>query len=300
MDSKNIRMAITKIPGLYFKLAPFWRKINRGALAKLQYFFIFRDYDKQRHAMDSAVPLWNSIEIETFNRCNGDCPFCPVNRNADSRPPVKMEEGLFRKIIDELGELNYKGVISLFSNNEPYLDGRIFEFMKYARERIPSAFINIYTNGTLLTMDKYLRSIVYLDELFIDNYDDRGELSENAKRIKAYCASHPEARKKTFIALRKKNEVLTSRGGSAPNKRVSEIQTLPCFLPFTQMVIRPDGKCSLCCNDALGKITMGDVNESSLLDIWNSAKYKKVRRMLRQSRRNISICRYCDTVTTTK
>lgn len=27
-----------------------------------------------------------SIEIETINRCNNDCSFCPVNRNNDNRP----------------------------------------------------------------------------------------------------------------------------------------------------------------------------------------------------------------------
>ena len=37
-----------------------------------------------------------NIEIETFNRCNATCQFCPVNRDADPRPMKRMEESLFR------------------------------------------------------------------------------------------------------------------------------------------------------------------------------------------------------------
>ncbi len=300
-DSRIIRIAITRLPGLYTRMAPLWRKVNKGLLARIQFFFLFKKYDKQKKMMEGKEDLlWSAIEIETINRCNGTCPFCPVNRNVDPRKPVFMKDELFYKIINELGELHYDGILSLFSNNEPYLDERIIGFMKYAKEKVPLAHLNVYTNGKLLTMDKYLGSIRYLDELYIDNYDDHGILSDNVRRIKEYCDRHPEAYDKTIIAYRRLNEVLTTRGGSSPNKKTEKKQTLPCILPFRQMVIRPDGKLSLCCNDALGKVTMGDANEDSLINIWNSRKYKKVRSILRKDRSRLKICRYCDTVTTTK
>ena len=31
------------------------------------------------------MPLFNHVEIETINRCNGICSFCPVNTNIDVR-----------------------------------------------------------------------------------------------------------------------------------------------------------------------------------------------------------------------
>ena len=37
-----------------------------------------------------TCPLFSSIEIEVINRCNGECPFCPVNRHIDPRKLRKM------------------------------------------------------------------------------------------------------------------------------------------------------------------------------------------------------------------
>lgn len=36
------------------------------------------------------MPLFEEIEIETLNRCNGKCSFCPVNVNEPQRPYHKM------------------------------------------------------------------------------------------------------------------------------------------------------------------------------------------------------------------
>ena len=54
------------------------------------------------------LPLFDHVEIETINRCNGVCAFCPVNINNDSRVFSIMQEELFEKIIDELAEMDLK------------------------------------------------------------------------------------------------------------------------------------------------------------------------------------------------
>lgn len=77
------------------------------------------------------IPLFSSIEIETMNRCNGKCTFCPVNHDIDPRKFSRMSEPLFQKIIDELKTLNYSGRLALYSNNEPFLDVRIEDFARY-------------------------------------------------------------------------------------------------------------------------------------------------------------------------
>ncbi len=58
-------------------------------------------------------PLFTAIEIETINRCNGSCGFCPVNRGADPRPFAKMPDELFRAIVDELAGMEYRHAVSL-------------------------------------------------------------------------------------------------------------------------------------------------------------------------------------------
>lgn len=241
--------------------------------------------------------LFEHIEIETYNRCNGGCGFCPVSTKNESRPECKMDEKVFKKIIDELGALNYSGRLALFSNNEPFLDDRILYFHEYAREQVPNARMHLFTNGTLLTMDKFIDVMKYLDELIIDNYNQDLNLIPNCKRIKEYCEEHPEMFKRVTIVLRKPQEVLTSRGGDAPNS-VEKISyaNAKCILPFRQMIIRPDGKVSLCCNDPLGKNTLGDTSKESLVDIWNNDRFKMVRKCLADGRGNWKHCEYCDTV----
>lgn len=61
------------------------------------------------------------------------------------------------------------------------------------------------------------------------------------------------------------------------------------------MIIRPTGKISLCCNDALGEYTLGDASKEKLIDIWYGEKYKMVRNALYEGRENWGHCKFCDT-----
>lgn len=244
------------------------------------------------------MPLFSYVEIETVNRCNGDCPFCPVNVNQPQRPYAKMTDELFKKIIDELSEMDYSGKISLFSNNEPFLDQRITEFAKYTREKCPKASISILTNGLILNLEKVKGIIEYVDILVIDNYSDDNKLHDNLIPVQAWSNSDEKYHERIRIEMRKKNEVLTTRGGESPNavvKKNSFINRIGCQYPYKQMVIRPSGGVSLCCNDALGKYTMGDVNDSTLKEIWYSDKYRKIReKMITTQRKDLMLCNVCD------
>lgn len=245
--------------------------------------------------------LFSNIEIETINRCNGLCPFCPVNANEKQRPYAKMKESLFYKIIDELKEVDYRGSIALYSNNEPFLDNRIIEFYKYTRNCLPRAYVYIYTNGTLLSFSKFLSIIPYLDKMIIDNYDDNYIKHPNVAKIFNHCSKHPILQEKVEIRMLPLNQVMTSRGGLAPNKGKQKAPKRKCTLPFRQMIVRPDGKVSLCSNDALGVYTMGDVKKQSLKEIWDNEYFREIRgEMLTNGRQNLKLCQDCDNVIVSK
>ena len=235
-----------------------------------------------------------TVQIETINRCNGTCSFCPVNRNIDPRSTTIMSDDIFGKIIDDLRALNYSGRIGLFSNNEPLLDKQILKRVKAAREACPNSYIYFYTNGTLLDEAFFLEASKYMDRIEIDDYNDELLLSENLKTIVKLCENDEKLNDIARIQLRKENEVLFTRGGQSPNNNKRVERDYPCFLPFCQMVIRPDGKVSLCCSDALGKYTLGDVREQSILEIWNSDKYRDIRRRVLEDITSIDLCRFCD------
>lgn len=243
-------------------------------------------------------PIFHEVEIETINRCNGVCSFCPVNSKLDKREFRQMDEMLFHKIINELEEIEYEGRLALFSNNEPFMDKRIIEFAKYAREHCTKAKIFLSTNGTLLSVEKFDGIIDYLDELIIDNYDQELKLIPQVVKIREHVESlgNTDIRKKVKIVLRKPQDILTSRGGDAPNRsKVADFGDKTCTLPFQQMIIRPSGEVSLCCNDPLGKETLGDLNTQSMLEVWYSERYKAIRKQIVDGRKNIEHCRNCDT-----
>lgn len=243
---------------------------------------------------DKEEPF-NHVEIETINRCNGNCSFCPVSRQKDTREYQIMEEGLFQSIIDQLAELQYHGRLALFSNNEPFLDPDILPRHQYARKKLPNARMHLFTNGTLLTIEKFKELMLYLDELIIDNYQQDLELIKPCREIVSYCEEHPDFKKRVTIVLRKPQEILSSRGGDAPNrKELVSYGKDRCVLPFKQLIIRPDGKVSLCCNDPLGKNTLGDLKKDPILDVWNNDRFKMVRKCLYEGRANWKHCEYCD------
>ncbi|RDU22800.1 radical SAM/SPASM domain-containing protein [Anaerosacchariphilus polymeriproducens] len=241
-------------------------------------------------------PLFRYIEIETVNRCNGTCSFCPVNKFQDSRKYAKMSTELFEKIINQLSDLNYKGELALFSNNEPFLDDRIIEFAKLAREKLPHAYIYLYTNGTLLTYKSAMEIEKYLNKIIIDwYYEDKKEVNKEIKKIIKRSEKKLKLREKIDLFYISKNRVGSTRGGQAPNKKIESTVSSLCCLNLLQFVIRSNGKVSLCCNDAMGKYTLGDVNKQSLSDIWYGQKFNIARKRNMKGRQYIKLCKYCDT-----
>jgi radical SAM protein with 4Fe4S-binding SPASM domain len=248
--------------------------------------------------------LFSSIEIETVNRCNSTCSFCPVNTRTDVRPLAHMSDRIFTKVIDELSSLGYSGKISLHSNNEPLLDEKIVERVRYAKTSCPDAFVFFYTNGTLLSTELAWQLIqAGIDFIRVNNYSDKLTLHKNIQALVKDFEGLPlaEHATKIRIVVRKLNEVLSNRGGAAPNKSPDHshayryYQTAMCRYPFDQLVIRPDGKVSLCGNDAYGQITMGDVDRQSVTEIWFGKDYRRLRAELSANgRRNLPLCNTCD------
>lgn len=265
-----------------------WNKVSKN---KLVMDAICHELNK----LQKEEVLFKHVEIETVNRCNGVCDFCPVSKDKDTREYKVMSDELFQDIVRQLAEVNYAGRLALFSNNEPFLDENILQKHAYARKMLPDARMHLCTNGTLLTLDKFIEVVQYLDELIIDNYQQDLKLIKPCREIVEYCERHPELKKKVTIVLRKSKEILTTRGGTAPNRKDMPIYTgVGCVLPYQQLIIRPDGKVSLCCNDPLGKNTLGDLTKESILDVWYGEKCRQIRKLIGSGRDKWDYCKYCD------
>lgn len=253
--------------------------------------------------LSSSRKLFRIIEIETINRCNNNCAFCPVNKLNEPRVFYEMSMDLFKKVIDDLASLKYSGIIFFHSNNEPLLDNQLECKIKYAREKCNKAFLSFYTNGILLNAEILLRfRNAGIDKVIVNNYNNSLHLNKNISKLLEFLKSI-DAKKYPSLAiiLRKKDEVLNNRAGAAPNKNTSLssefklFRQSSCYLPFEEIIIRADGKVSLCSNDALGKITMGDINTESLENIWFGEKYRAIRtQLIHKKRFQIDLCSICD------
>lgn len=243
----------------------------------------------------SSPQLFRVISVETRSRCNMSCGFCPVSKNDDPRETGLLPMETVRKVASGLAALNYRHTILLFGNNEPLLDDRITDIISIFRNSCPESTIRILTNGTMLTPE-LLHSLfdAGLSTLVINNYTDGRKLIMPVERIlrEADRFKHYDIR----ISVRKIDEVLTNRAGTAPNKQGLEQPLMQfCALPFVDLHIAYTGRVVLCCFDAIGKTDLGNVNVSSLQEIWESSQFQNVRsQLLRKNRGANPTCAGCD------
>jgi len=237
------------------------------------------------------------MNIETINRCNGKCSFCPANIKDETRPFKLMDDKLFEKILSELEAINYSGVLSLFVNNEPFLDKRMPDMLKEARKRLPDAEILIQTNGTMLTAEKLNAIANSVDFLLINNYSNSYELTESSKMIYEYIKNNPEVFKNTNVTIDRRyvNAILSNRAGASPNHaETKKVIHDPCILPLTDFTIFSNGVVGICCNDAREKTNYGNLNNQSILDLLRDEKVVELKKAVTQDRSNYSFCKYCD------
>lgn len=256
-----------------------------------------KEYIDYFYGKGEEAPYPLVVNLETINRCNSTCSFCTANKHAEKRPYRRMEDELFYRIIDQLRDWGYKGHLTLYGNNEPWLDTRIVEFHQYCREQLPDCFIFMSTNGLTLDIDKVKAITPYVDQLIINNYCRDMKLHDNIQKVYEYVKQNPAefAQVDILIQIRYMDAVLTNRAGSAPNKKnETKIITETCLMPFTDIFIFPDGRMGICCCDNFEVTTMADLNTTTIREAWNSEEYKRVRAAIKEGRQNYPFCKYCD------
>jgi len=92
------------------------------------------------------------VQIQTQSGCNGRCVFCPNAATLEAKALAhgRIDPALFQKIVDDLAGLAPRRV-SPYLMNEPLLDDRLPEFIRYITDRIPDTTTLVTSNGTHLT-----------------------------------------------------------------------------------------------------------------------------------------------------
>lgn len=279
------------------------RKHCSGLTSKVMLRFVSKRYSKNidkfiKYFLEqNEAPIFHNVMIETINRCNGECAFCPANRLDESRPFKKMTEKMFYEIIAQLEEMKWTGKLFLCINNEPFVDNRIMEFCKYAKTRIPNIKTVLISNGTLLTPDIMDEMPTIVDQITINDYSEKYALSPKHRQVYKHVKKNKRRFEKMEIIINRRysKEILATRAGNAPNKPRKTVEVnCACVYPFTDLVIFPDGQVGMCCNDCNEITKFGNISEELLVDIWRNEKFMKLRMSMQGGHRIYPFCQECD------
>lgn len=98
----------------------------------------------------------NKIEIETSSQCNRHCSYCPNSRPELAHRREKnvfLDMALFKRLLSDLQEISYDRKIALVGMNEFFMHEENFAYLELAKEMLPKAFVQVYSNGDYLTRD---------------------------------------------------------------------------------------------------------------------------------------------------
>lgn len=103
----------------------------------------------------------SQITIEVTNICNARCTICPAANMTRERKVMGFQ--LFKKVIDELAEINYSGLVIPELVGESLLAPNFVDYLRYIRERLPDAEVELFSNASKL--DKVAEPILNEDLL---------------------------------------------------------------------------------------------------------------------------------------
>jgi MoaA/NifB/PqqE/SkfB family radical SAM enzyme len=246
-------------------------------------------------------PLFTRISIETSGTCTRACWHCPAEERG--KKPRIMTDALYQKILDELAEVKFAGVVQFFYVNEPLLDKNCIGRIAKLRKACPRCTIHVTSNWDTehkKNLQSQLLTIVALYEagvnsLNLNDYDLRGYdgLLPYAPQFGATVGDHNWTklgpRKRIFSVSPPPTDLHSWSGYNEATTKAKG----HCARPHRHIVIMWNGKVPICCavNPSSTEI-LGDVNESRILDVWNSLRFFQYRQALQNAERR-DACEGC-------
>lgn len=230
------------------------------------------------------------LEIEINHHCNRSCYYCP-NAVAERKEKGEMAPELFIKLMEQLQSLSWKGCLSYQFYNEPLLSTNLNWFVETSRKYLPESFLQIYTNGTLLTSERFrtLRTLG-IQKFIVTKHADVGpfEFDKTWAELTAEEKSVVEFKQHTDIRM-------TNRGGLVDAGPKSIPPLLPCHIPSFLAVITVKGNMLPCFEDFHQELVMGNIEETHIRDIWMSERYQTFRSNLKKGLRHLEgPCKKCN------
>lgn len=265
----------------------------------------------------------NKIEITSRIGCSVNCRFCPQETlrrayfkdNRDRCRLMLMED--FKTCINHTPE---DTIITFSGFAEPFLHPNAVDLIRYAADT--GRDIQLFTTLVGLTVDqlKLIEDIPFLlvvlhlpDEEGYANIPMTDEYKETLKYIltlenngrnfvdSANCQGTPNKNVVKIIDGRIciDNKQLVDRAGNLDDEVLLHSERkhgkLLCKMSSeqTHWVLLPDGTVTLCCNDFGMQHVLGNLLESTFLEIKEGASYKNIRRQMLDTCDESMLCRAC-------
>jgi MoaA/NifB/PqqE/SkfB family radical SAM enzyme len=255
------------------------------------------------------------VSLETMTTCNQKCYFCPVS--IAPREDESMPDALFERIVEELKAFPSLESVFLQSYNEPTLDRRFLDHcrMLYAAG-LPVAVLSNGSGFTPAKTDALIADApllylcINLSTLDRERYRaDRGEdhlpvvlrnvdymqdkpVAELMKIV--VLGTGDDAHRHDFEAIRERyagsrfeveQHVVMDRAGwldvglkaSERNRPLRGCDNVGSR-PLQHLHITPRGRCVLCCEDYDEKYVVGDLRESTIVEVLEGDELAKLRR----------------------
>lgn len=258
------------------------------------------------------------IEIELSSSCNLLCSYCP--REYLGRLSGFMDVQLFKRIIDEASP-HPQTILVLHRRGESMLHPLFNEILGYVRGKFQK--VQLATNATLLDKDKFesiVGTITFLSfSIDAPSLFDRTRIPARYKEVEEKILRFLDFNKrrvKTQVSMVRREDtheedIQTFKNiwrDKVDRIRIYEEHSIdgvfgalrnprqerkPCVMPNYEVLVYYNGKVGRCNHDWNGQ-PMGDLNVSTINDIWNSRCYQELRKQHQTLEINDGVCKHCD------
>ena len=242
------------------------------------------------------IPLPSWIELSLIDACNRKCIFCPKSDKSIAPDTYqKMSRLLIDKLANDLKKIKYGGSVTLCGYGEPLLHKDIGYIVK---KLSMVSNVEIVTNGDVL--NHKLLNKLFLSKagrVLVSMYDGPEQVDKFKNIIKK--SGVPD----DFVTLRDRwyddtqnfGVKLTNRAGTIDtgNQIKNDVHTT-CYYPAYQFLVDWNGDVFLCPQDWQRRITMGNMMQEDIFEIWTSKIFSKYRKDLLNGKRCTSPCSECN------
>jgi MoaA/NifB/PqqE/SkfB family radical SAM enzyme len=241
--------------------------------------------------MTGGYPIeLREVNIQTHTLCTRRCVHCGhgQSRRIDA---AHMKQAVFEKCLYDLAKIEYRNALSLYCNNEPFLDKRLVDMLRQTSKALPGAKLFLFSNGDLLDL-LVLRDCfdAGLQLLEISVYEE-----SSVAKLQQYQKHFGDSKIKLLMQFQTSNGCFHNYGGGVLVGSVNQkVTDRGCMLPFSKMIVTASGAVGLCCVDFFNDFKFGNVMDNSLVDIFmNNADLNAIRGILSSGRIGLEVCGKC-------